>query len=391
MLTRALSTILLILCAAGLLISWITMPVPWLVFEALVFVLLALWTAAWALGRVDAVWSWAFAPFLGIVAWGLVQLWQGWTVYPFATSTEILRWLTYAAIVFLAVQCFPADRGRGGFRRAFTVFALILAIESVFQHFLGNGKIFWLFTPPEPADLGPFLNRDHYASFIALALPCALVEMLRRPRQSWFYGLAAAVLYATVVAGASRAGFVLLTLEVVILVLLLSLPGRAVLGLAALIVILGFVVGWDTLYDRLQTPDPYAGRREVAAASVRMIEASPWKGHGLGTWTYVYPAYAPKDFGLFANAAHNDWLQWTSDGGVPVFLCCLALFLLAAAAAHRAPWALGVPIVFLHSLIDFPMQGRYLPAAVFLVLGVALRTRRARKGSATGDKQLLET
>jgi O-antigen ligase len=379
MLTRIFSRILLSLCGAGLLIAWMTDPFAWHVFEGLIFILLALWSVAWAAGRVDAVWSWIFVPFLGIVAWGTVQLWRGWSVYAYATSTDILRWLTYGAIAFLAVQCFPANEGRGGFRKALTIFALILAIVSVFQYFLGNGKIYWLFTPPEPAGLGPFLNRDHYASFIALALPAAVVEMLRRPRQGWFYALASAVLYASAVAGASRAGFILLTVEVVILVLLLSLPGRAVLGLAGLILILGFVVGWDTLYDRLQAPDPYAGRREVAASTVQMVKDSRWKGTGLGTWTYVYPAYAQKDFGVFVNAAHNDWLQWASDGGAPVFLCCLALFLAAASLVQRAPWALGVPIVFLHSLVDFPMQGRFLPACVFLLLGVAARAKRGRK------------
>jgi O-antigen ligase len=390
MLTRAFSRILLALCGAGLLVAWITDPFVWHVFEGLIFVLLSLWTVAFALGKVDAVWSWTFAPFLGIVAWGGVQLWRGWTVYPFATSTDILRWLTYSAIVFLAVQCFPANEGRGGFRKVFTIYALILAIVSVFQYFLGNGKIYWLFTTAEPAGLGPFLNRDHYAAFIALALPVAIVEMLRRPRQGWFYALASAVLYASAVAGASRAGFILLTLEIVILVLLLSLPARAVLGLAALIVVLGFVVGWDTLYYRFQAEDPYAVRREAATATVQMVKSSPWKGHGLGTWTYVYPAFAVKDFGLYANAAHNDWLQWASDGGVPVLLCCVALFLGAASIVQRAPWALGVPIVFLHGLIDFPMQGRFLPAIVFLVLGIAVRMRQGRKDPAPVKKELAD-
>jgi O-antigen ligase len=391
MLTRAFSRILLALCGAGLLVAWITDPFVWHVFEGLIFVLLSLWTVAFALGKVDAAWSWTFAPFLAIVAWGGVQLWRGWTVYPFATSTDILRWLTYGAIVFLAVQCFPATEGHGGFRKAFTIYALILAIVSVFQHFLGNGKIFWLFTTVETANMGPFLNRDHYASFIALALPPAIVEMLRTPRQGWFYALASAVLYTSAVAGASRAGFILLTLEVVILVLLLSLPGRAVLGLAALILILGFVVGWDTLYERLlHDPDPYALRREVAQSTVQMVKASPWKGFGLGTWTYVYPAFAIKDFGLYGNAAHNDWLQWACDGGVPLVGFLLALFYAAAAQAKRAPWALGVPIVLLHGLIDFPMQGRFLPAVVFLILGVAVRMRQGRKDPASQGRKLAD-
>jgi O-antigen ligase len=146
-----------------------------------------------------------------------------------------------------------------------------------------------------------------------------------------------------------------------------------------LILIFGTVVGWDYLYGRFQQHDPYAGRREVAAATLTMVKASPAHGFGLGTWTAVYPAFASKDFGVFINAAHNDWLQWGSDGGVPMLACILALFAASLAMVRRAPWALGVPIVFVHCLIDFPMQGRFLPAVVFLVFGIAARAAIRRE------------
>ena len=136
----------------------------------------------------------------------------------------------------------------------------------------------------------------------------------------------------------------------------------------------GFVVGWDALYERLRIPDPYSGRREVASATVQMFEANPWKGWGMGTWTEVYPAYAQKDFGVFINAAHNDWLQWGAEGGTPLLACLFLLFGASVFLAWKVPWALGVPVVFLHSVIDFPMQGRFLPAIVFLVLGIATRS-----------------
>jgi O-antigen ligase len=380
MLTLIFSNILLLLSCAGLLLAWMTDPLPWHIFEALIFALLILWTLTWVAGKARARWSWLFVPLFGVVAWGAVQLRAGWSIYPFATLSDLTRWGTYCAVLLLAVQLFGEGSGRREwFRRVFVVYALALALISVFQHFFGNGKIYWLFTSAEPAGLGPFLNRDHYASFIALALPVAVVEILKRPRQAWFYALTAAVLYATAVAGASRAGFVLLTLEVVLLSMLLALPGRSVLALAGLILVFGFVVGWGSLYERLQAPDPYAGRREVAAATVQMIKAKPWRGFGLGTWTRVYPAYAQKDFGVFINAAHNDWLQWAADGGVPVVACLFALFLGSCAVVRKAPWALGVPILFLHGIIDFPMQGRFLPVLVFLILGVALTTRQHNK------------
>jgi O-antigen ligase len=374
MLKRALSYALLALCGAGLLMAWAPQRLAWNLFEALIFGLFILWTVAWSIGKVQARWSWLFLPLLAIVGWGVLQGHMGWSVYAFATEVDTIRWGAFFVIFFLAFQLFGEDGSARTFRRSFTIFAFALAAVSVLQYFLGNGKIYWLFEPAETAGLGPFLNRDHYASFIALALPAAAVEMRRHPRQRWFFILVMAVLYASVIAGASRAGFILVTLEVLVLFALLGFPGRIVLAVAALMVACSFVVGWGTLYVRLGIPDPYAGRREVISGTVRMIEANPWKGFGLGTWINVYPAYAPTDFGEFINAAHNDWLQWGAEGGIPMLACVFLLFCASVLLVRKAPWVLGVPIVFLHSLIDFPLQGRFLPAIVFLVLGIAARS-----------------
>jgi O-antigen ligase len=379
MLKRGLSYGLLALCGAGLLMAWTPHHGTWNLFEALIFGHFILWTAAWSVGKVQALWSWMFLPLLAIVCWGALQWRMGWSIDIFATEADTIRWGTYFLIFFLAFQLFGEDDSARAFRRVFTIYAFALAVVSVLQYFLGNGKIYWLFEPGEAAGLGPFLNRDHYASFVALVLPVAAVEMLRHPSRRWFFVLAMAVLYASVIAGASRAGFVLVTLEMLILFALLGFPGRIVLAVVALMVAFGFVVGWGILYDRLGMPDPYAGRREVASATVRMIEANPWKGFGMGTWTNVYPAYAPKDFGVFVNAAHNDWLQWGAEGGLPMLTCLVLLFGASVFLVRRVPWVLGVPAVFLHSLIDFPMQGRFLPAIVLLVLGVAARSVAARE------------
>jgi O-antigen ligase len=141
------------------------------------------------------------------------------------------------------------------------------------------------------------------------------------------------------------------------------------------------VVGWQTLFERFQVNDPYSGRREVVMSSIAMLQARPWTGFGLGTWTSVYPSYAQKDFGVFINAAHNDWLQWADDGGIPMLACLFLLFSVSVWLAWKMPWGLGVPAVFLHCLIDFPMQGRFLPATLFLVFGILLRRSLMGHGS----------
>ena len=66
-------------------------------------------------------------------------------------------------------------------------------------------------------------------------------------------------------------------------------------------------------------------------------------------------------------------------------LLCIALLACGAAAlVPLTPWGLGVPIVFLHCLIEFPMQGRFLPAVVFLVFGVAAGAARRRRSVRSG-------
>ena len=378
--------VLLALCAAGLLVSWISGNAAWQLFQLVVDVLVLAWFVGWVAGAFQkSHWPWLLIPFLAIIAWGTVQLYMGWTVYRFATRMEILRWGTFASVFFLGFQTVDEDAPQRRFCRLTAIYGFALAMVSLFQYFLGNGKIFWLFTPTENASgFGPFLNYDHFASFIALVLPAAAFEM-RRGRH-WFYVLATAGLYAAALASTSRAGFALVTLEVLILLVLLRFPGKVVGAITALVIVFALVVGWESLYQRYNVSDPYAGRREIAEASVRMIRATPWKGTGLGTWTDVYPAYAQRDLGATINAAHNDWLQWAGDGGIPFACLVLVLFVGSITYVRRAPWALGVPIIFLHSLIDFPLQGRFLPAAVFLMLGVAARASGSRRERKAGPR-----
>ena len=90
----------------------------------------------------------------------------------------------------------------------------------------------------------------------------------------------------------------------------------------------------------------------------------------------MYPAYATFDNGLIANQAHNDWAEWTAEGGVGFVLLLLVVASWSAARALRHPWALGVVSVFLHSLVDYPLREPALAAVMFALLG-ALAAARA--------------
>jgi O-antigen ligase len=380
---------LVLLTLGGILISWRRNDAEWNLYQAIILILFSLAIIGWALHRLDLPWTWAFAPILAIATWPALQLSAGLTIYRHATIVEFLRWTTYVAIFALAFWSFRHRHEINWLLRILIIFSLCVAALATMQHFAGNGKMYWLFTSDYPIDMGPFLNRDHYASYMALIIPMAILRAFDEPKRRLTYTLAGAAMYASVIAGASRAGSLLVTAEVLLCLFLISIrpsahPSawqrhRLTLGSIFLLATLVTVVGWEPLWNRfVDDKDPYRGRRELALSSLTMIRERPLTGFGAGTWTTVYPAYALMDPGLFANAAHNDWLQWTADGGVPFAAFFFVLFCLSLAVCWKVPWAIGIPAVFIHCLVDFPIgDGRFFPAVLFLIFGAALARAKA--------------
>ncbi len=364
--------------ALGILIVWA--PQDWVVhgWQAGIFALGLAWITSAVLHRRPLQGSILLFPLSGAVLWGLLQLLAGWSVYRFATWKALLNWLLYLTIFWLALQIFAAPQLRRDFRRALLYFGFTLIVVSMVQYFTAPGSIFWLFKV-EYANVGPFLNRDHYSTFIELVLPVALFEALRDRRKTLSHALMTGAMFASVVAGASRAGSILVTLEIVVVVFLglglrsrsAGVWSRALAWTALFAGVFAAVVGWEVLWRRFQDPDPFRGRRELLQSSLAMVRERPWTGFGLGTWPTVYPAYAVTDFGagLFANHAHNDWAEWAVEGGVPFVMLVVLVAIWSVRQAVRFPWGVGVVSALCHCGVDFPMQRPALAAVVFALLG----------------------
>ena len=188
------------------------------VFQAGVFGLAIVW-AVWTTFRPCRVrGSVVMIPLGGAVVWGLLQLITHQTVYRFDTWNAVLGWATNFVIFFLSLQVLAFIEIRQAFRKSLLSFGFALSVVSVIQFFTPNGKVFWLF-PAQYAEqaLGPFVNRDHYASFVALLLPLALYKILTERKRAVGYAAVAGAMFATVIAGASRAGSILVTLEIAVL------------------------------------------------------------------------------------------------------------------------------------------------------------------------------
>lgn len=375
------AAILLSLSAAYLLLTdWVI--VPWSTCVA--FVMVFAITAAIA---VRALWAdfdfqtcWLLIPLGAIALWGPAQLVAGVPQYRFDTWWSSLSWAASLAFFWCALQVFSPARLSAAFRLGVVIFGALLGLEAVLQLFSGDMRIYGLVAlGDDTLPMGPFRNRDHFCSLIELILPLALWIGIRDRRRAWIYFTAAGVMYASVIASASRAGSVIATLEVV---LLLSVgifrkrtgadapAARLTVAIAILVAIGGGIVGFGPVLDRFFVKDPFQGRREFLITTLQMIRDRPWFGFGLGSWPWVYPRYAFYDPVLFANHAHNDWVEWAANGGIPFALLLGVITMRAVWLSLDLPWGLGTVAVFAHATIDFPFARPPLLVAVLLMLAI---------------------
>src|ERR1017187_8939685 len=170
--------------------------------EAGVLALGAAWGICLALRPYAVQSSPILIPLAGTVVIGLAQLLTAHTANRWETWNAVLRWAVYSTAFFLASQIGASQDVLRPFRVA------------VLQFFTSPGKVFWLFQSEYTEDvLGPFVSRDHYAAFIEHILPIVLYEALADRRKMLFGAAMAGTMVASVIAGASRAGSVLVILE----------------------------------------------------------------------------------------------------------------------------------------------------------------------------------
>lgn len=302
-----------------------------------------------------------------ISLWGFAQLAAGATVDRYATWDASLHTMALGATAWVAANALRDAGIRLRFLRAFAWFACALSVLSVVAYFTSPGRVLWIFPSPYPDVWGPFLSRNDFAGFMELSLPVALWLSSGRAQVRVPLWVPAWMLAAGLASG-SRAGAALLLVEAGLIMGLTS-RWRAAAKFVTLAALLAMVAGAGTLVGRFAEKDPFRYRREMAASTVRMIRDRPWQGFGLGTYAYVYPAYATFDLGATVEHAHNYWLEWAAEGGVPLAAVWLILALGVCVPAVRSVWGIGILAVFLHALVDYPFARFGLTAWNFALVG----------------------
>ncbi len=370
---RGLADVLIAALALGILVCWGPGYWPVAIVQVGAFVLFG-----WVLvTRQPIGMGWAAAALAGTVAWGLSQLGSGDTVDRFETGKAVLFWAANASIFVAARAACTASLTRSRFLRGLLWFGSLVSLLVVVQYFTSQGKVFWLFATGQTEVLGPFLYKNQCAAFLELMFPLVVYQSLVDDRDSLLYISMAATMFAAVVATVSRAGMALVIGELFVILLLAWRRGlipapslrRRLVWTAGFCVALAAVVGWQATLEKFREPEPYRVRRELLLSSIAMAADHPFTGFGLGTWPTAYPAYARFDNGLAANHAHNDWAEWAAEGGIPFLMLFAVLAVWSVRPALDSLWGMGVPIVFLHSLVDYPLREPALAALFFAMMG----------------------
>lgn len=362
-------------------------PLPSRVYECGIFLLGGRWASRELLRTSPLRVSAAGLALALIAVWGFAELALGMTVYRNATWDGSLRMAAMASTAYVGSRTLACSRLRAVFFDAFAWAGFLVSILAVLTYYTSPRKILWMFASPYPDTWGPFLSRNDLCAFFELSLPVSLWLALHGDRaRASLYTVMSASMFAAGIASASRAGAALLTLEIALIGANRARPTRSLgaarkplLQFAAMAVLCAAVAEPGMLLRRLSEPDPMKYRREIAGSALRMIGEKPWEGFGLGTFATVYPAYATFDSGALVEHAHNDWLEWASEGGLAFAAAWLALAVVIAPTAIRSVWGTGVVGIFLHAIVDYPFSRFGITAWCFILIGALLTTSGASR------------
>ena len=259
------------------------------------------------------------------------------TASAYNTRTEFLLLLSYLLLLFLAVQAFRTLPDWRGFVWFGMIFGFLICLFGILQHLTFNGKLYW-FREMRYGGIpfGPYVNRNHFAGFVELTLPLALVPLVlgRVRRERWLVvGVFTVVPIAALFLSASRGGILSLGAELAILALVMiqrRMMGKQILAGAAVLLlalVLVFWLGVGQILERfstLQTLEATTGKRaSMRHDTWQIFLQHPIVGTGLGTLQIVYPPFESLYDGKIVNHSHNDYLEALAETGILGGLCCL--------------------------------------------------------------------
>ncbi len=344
-----------------------------------------------------------------------------------------------SAVLFFWTCRQICDRGGAGrVVRAVAIVGMVASIAAIMQR-AHNPELLYGFWRPLDAGArpyGPFVNRNHFATWAVMACPLVFGYLLarvphRRPAHLFSQRLVDAlkqlgsiriwlvasvsVMTLAVLLSASRSGLIALMCGTIVSLGLRK--GNAGTGIrrwtivqfVLLVLVAAMFANFDTLMDRYdQTMRPVKtgrGRSAIWADAWRMMRDFPVTGTGAGTFGTAITVYQTAEPGYSIGNAHNHYLQVAAEGGllvgVPAALTIGAFLVLGMRRFRedgssdylmRAGAIAGIAAVLVQSVWE---TGLRMPANAMLLAALAAiathgpGTRVSRGGgSETGGRSL---
>jgi O-antigen ligase len=356
---------------------------------------------------------------------GRVRLLHAISVAPALTIRALA--LFGSALLFLSGLWRSLSRRMSGrLARGIVVVGCLLAVVGVAQKaLLGDGsfdgmRIYGFWTPESllTTPFGPFVNKNHFAGWmlmavpLALALACAELEKGRsrlhgRGPRTFFiwlsepdggrmllYGVAATLMTLSLLMTGSRSGLACLAAVVcggAVRAARRLGARRALVPAAAALLLIVVGLQWagpDAALRRFLNDTESVGLRlRIWRASADAVTHFAVFGTGLDTFGTAMMQYQPARTPLHYNEAHNDYVQLLVEGGLVAFVLLIAALFAAARAIRmrfranddgpaaywvRAGATAGLIAIGLQALVEFSLQMPGNAALLVVLLAMAL-------------------
>jgi len=297
-------------------------------FEAAAAAVLLIWmTWHLAAAEIEVRWSPLFAPMIVFFGLVLVQIGFHRSVYLYDSLSELWLTIAYGILAFIGVQLASADGDFVvRFGKTMAAFGAVYAVYAVLQGFTSEGTIYWRIKPRAGNVYGSYVNHNHYAGFIELLFPFALVLALDgsvRGAKRVLLVFAATLMAASVFLCQSRGGMIAVTVETAFLAVFWMRrfsPRKSAAVFVLFCLVTASFLAWIAPQVGSRITDIHdPARWLIHRDSFRMFAAHPFLGSGLGTFATAFPHYRLFYDGFFINNAHDDYLELLLETGLAGF------------------------------------------------------------------------
>lgn len=281
-------------------------------------------------------------------------VWRAMSIDPQSTLDELWKLLSYIAVFTVIINHFKTRAQVIKIVRLIIWLGVFIAVFAVVQRLTWNGRIYWIYPVRQGIEIsaghiwGPYVNRNHFAGYMELAIPLALGFFLYRMaavkvlsdmsfiRKLNIYANNRALMpmgvfltSALVMAGVlfmtlSRGGIAGLATGLIVF-MAMSYKRKSLRGKTALLAIIGAVLvvvvitlSWSRLEDRFSDVNEEGRnpRFDVWADSTNLARDFPILGTGLGTFKTAYLSYQTKHPNTLFLNADNDFVETLADTGL---------------------------------------------------------------------------